>query len=184
VTNPSGRKEFMKPLARASRLNTAFRAIQCIDKGITVVAGIVGFSLAGGALIQADGQEDEVRKAVQLFYAAFNAHDFQHVSEYTTEDWEHINPFGGRTRGRESVLKELREVHGTFLKGVTDTPEDVFVRHASRDVAAVTVTSQMSTYTTPDGIRHENERHIRTFVVVKHGKRWLIMQDQNTIIGG
>jgi hypothetical protein len=46
------------------------------------------------------------------------------------------------------------------------------------------VISQMSTYTTPDGIRHEKERHIRTFVVMKQDKRWLIVQDQNTIMGG
>ena len=127
-------------------------------------------------------QEKEVRGVVQSFYAAFNVHDFQHASEYTTEDWEHINPFGGWTRGREAVLKELREMHGTFLRGVTDTPETVSVGFLTRDVAAVTVTSQMSTYTTPDGIRHDNERHIRTFVVVKRGRRWLIKQDQNTII--
>jgi hypothetical protein len=42
----------------------------------------------------------------------------------------------------------------------------------------------MNTFVTPDGVKHENERHIRTFVVVKQGSRWLVMQDQNTAIGG
>lgn len=151
---------------------------------MTVVAAIVGLGLAGGALAQTGGQEKEVSEVVQSFYAAFNAHDFEHAAEYTTEDWEHINPFGGWTRGREAVLKELREVHGTFLRGVTDTPESISVRLVTRDSAVVTVASQMSTYTTPDGTRHENERHIRTFVVVKRVGRWLVMQDQNTIISG
>jgi hypothetical protein len=40
------------------------------------------------------------------------------------------------------------------------------------------------TFTTPDGKKHENDRQIRTFVVVKRGAKWLIMQDQNTIRGG
>jgi uncharacterized protein (TIGR02246 family) len=151
---------------------------------MSVIATIAGLGLAGGALALTGDPEKEVSEAVQSFYAAFNAHDFHHASEYTTEDWEHINPFGGRTRGREAVLKELREVHGTFLMGVTDTPETISVRFVTRDAAAVTVTSRMSTYTTPDGKRHENERHIRTFVVVKRAGRWLVMQDQNTIIGG
>lgn len=149
---------------------------------LTVIATIAGLGLAGGALARTGDPEKEVSGAVQAFYSAFNTHDFQHASEYTTEDWEHINPFGGRTRGREAVLKELREVHGTFLSGVTDTPETISVRFVNRDAAAVTVTSQMSTYTTPDGKRHENERHIRTFVVVKRAGRWLVMQDQNTIV--
>jgi uncharacterized protein (TIGR02246 family) len=151
---------------------------------MTVIATIAGLGLAGGALALTGDPEEEVSEAVQSFYAAFNAHDFQRASEFTTEDWEHINPFGGRSRGREAVLKELREVHGTFLSGVTDTPETISVRLVTNNTAVVTVISQMSTYTTPDGIRHENERHIRTFVVVKRAGRWLIMQDQNTIVGG
>ena len=126
--------------------------------------------------------EVPVRKAVQSFYDAFNSHDFGRVPEFTTEDWNHLNPFGGRTRGRAAVLKELKEVHSTFLKGVTDTMEEMDVRFATRDVAVVTVTSQMSTYITPDKVRHENERHIRTFVVLKRSGKWLIMQDQNTLI--
>jgi len=100
----------------------------------------------------------------------------------TTEDWNHINPFGGWTRSREAVLKELKEVHSTRLKGVSDTIEDMTVRFATPDVAVVTVTSWTTSFTTPDGVRHENEHHIRTFIVVKRGGRWLIMQDQNTLI--
>ncbi len=40
----------------------------------------------------------------------------------------------------------------------------------------------MSTYTMPDGVKHENEAYIRTFVVTKRSNRWLIVQDQNTTI--
>ncbi len=124
-----------------------------------------------------------MRQAVQSFYDGFNSHGFGRASEYTTEDWNHINPFGGRTRGRDAVLKELNEVHATFLKGVSDTIDDMDVRFATSDVAVVTVTSRMSIFTTPDGVKRENERHIRTFVVVKRKSQWLIMQDQNTPVG-
>lgn len=135
-----------------------------------------------GLYAQPVTQEVAVRKAVQSFYDAFNSHDFGRVPEFTTEDWNHLNPFGGRTRGRAAVLKELKEVHSTFLKGVTDTMEEMDVRFATPDVAVVTVTSQMTTYITPDKVRHENERHLRTFVVLKRSGKWLIMQDQNTLI--
>ncbi len=140
-------------------------------------------SLPSLAVAQTSSNEKQVRQAVQSFYAAFKSHGFERASEYTTGDWNHINPFGGRTRGREAVLKELNEVHSTFLKGVSDTIEDMDVRFATPNVAVVTVTSRMSTFTTPDGAKHENERHIRTFLVVKRSGRWLIMQDQNTTIG-
>lgn len=124
-----------------------------------------------------------MRRAIESFYDAFNSHNFGRAEEYTTDDWVHINPLGGWTRGRKAVLKELEEVHATFLKGVSDTVEEMSIRFAARNVAVVTVPSRVSTFTTPDGIKHENERQIRTFVVVKREARWLIMQDQNTIRG-
>lgn len=93
-----------------------------------------------------------------------------------------INPSGGWTLGRDAVLKELKEVHSTFLKGVTDTVEEMVVKLAGPDVAVATVKSRMSPFTMPDGVRHENEQHIRTFVLVRRDGRWLIMQDQNTAV--
>lgn len=146
---------------------------------ISAVASVV---FIGGLFQHRPSDEEEVRHTVQSFHVAFNEHNFKNAEEYTTEDWNHINPFGGWTRGRDAVLKELEQVHSTFLKGVTATVKDVSVRFASRDVAVVTVTNRSSTFTTPDGAKHENERSIRTFVVVKRSGRWLIMQDQNTFI--
>ena len=148
----------------------------------TLLSFVAALILAAGRLAPAQNEDKQVREAVQSFYAAFNMHGFDNAEKYTTEDWNHINPYGGWTRGREAVLKELRQVHSTFLKGVKDNIEDTSLRFATGDVAVVTATSRMSTFITPDGVRHENERHIRTFVVVKHSCRWLIMQDQNTLI--
>jgi uncharacterized protein (TIGR02246 family) len=132
------------------------------------------------AMAQSPNREQDVRATVEAFYAAFNGHDFSIVP--VTDDWEHINPLGGTRRGRAEVLKELREVHSTFLKGVTDRIEDLSIRFPATDVAIAVVKSQMSTYVTPDGTRHENERHIRTFVIVQKAGKWLIEHDQNTTI--
>jgi uncharacterized protein (TIGR02246 family) len=101
-------------------------------------------------------------------------------ADYATEDWNHINPYGGRDRGREATLKTVRGVHQTFLKGTTDAIENMDIRFAAQDVAVGTVTSVTSPFTSPDGVKHGVERYIRTFVVVKRGGRWLLMQDHNT----
>jgi uncharacterized protein (TIGR02246 family) len=103
-------------------------------------------------------------------------------ADYATEDWNHINPYGGHDRGREATLKTVRGVHQTFLKGTTDTIENMDIRFAAEDVAVGTVTSVMSPFTSPDRVKHGVERHIRTFVIVKRGGRWLIMQDHNTTV--
>ena len=142
---------------------------------------LINLSLCTVGFVPEQLEVAAARKPVESFYAAFNE-GFTRAADFATEDWTHINPYGGWTRGRDNVLKEVRDVHSTFLKGVTETMGEVEVRFANRDAAVVTVTSTISTFTTPDGITHQNQRHIRTFVVVKRGNRWLVMQDQNTTI--
>lgn len=79
-----------------------------------LLSGVIGLVIVIGVIGQTPSQEKQVRQTVQSFYEAFNSHDFSRAEEYTTEDWNHINPLGGWTRGREAVLKELKEVHSTF----------------------------------------------------------------------
>jgi uncharacterized protein (TIGR02246 family) len=133
------------------------------------------------APVQGNDREAEVRSTIEAFYKAFND-GFTKPADYAAEDWNHINPFGGRTRGREAVLKEVREVHQSFLKGTTENIESMDIRFATSDVAVGTVVSVGSGFTSPDGVKHKPGRAIRTFVVVRRAKRWQIMQDQNTLI--
>lgn len=141
---------------------------------------LVTTNLAAQTVIAGDESPD-ARKSVQAFYDAYNAYEFDKLTQFTTEDWTHIAPNGIVRQGRPEVLQALKQAHSTFLKGVTDTPEDIAVRLATPSVAIVTVRSRSSTFTTPDGVTHENEGRIRTFVVVKRDSRWLIIQDQNTV---
>ena len=150
-----------------------------------VVTALVVFSAAFFASLSAQpsGPEAQVRQAVQAFYAAFNSpNGFERAADFASEDWNHINPLGGRTNGRTAVLKEVLEVHRTFLKGVSDTVTQIDVRMATPEVGVATVASDLGAYTTPDGVKHKSEHQIRTFVVVKRGARWLIMQDHNTFV--
>ena len=147
----------------------------------TALVSLAAITFASSVRAQVS-PEAQVRQAVQAFYTAFNSHGFDRAADFTTDDWNHINPFGGRTNGRVAVLKEVLEVHNTFLKGVTDTVTQMDVRMASSDVAVATVASDLSRFTTPDGVKHERDHQIRTFIVVKRGGRWLIMQDHNTFV--
>jgi uncharacterized protein (TIGR02246 family) len=147
---------------------------------LPLIASVIlafGFGLAHAE----DGRQAAVLKPVMAFYRAFDE-GFVRPADFATDDWNHINPGGGRTRGREAVLAEVRAVHKTFLKGTTDTPLESDVRFAGRDAAVVTVTSVMSPYAMPGGPRVERERHIRTFVVVRSGRDWKVMQDHNTTV--
>ena len=76
---------------------------------------------------------------MEAFYAAYNADDFDKLPQFATEDWTHIAPNGIVRKGRADVLQALRQTHSTFLKGVTNTPEEITVRLVTPDAAVVTV---------------------------------------------
>jgi uncharacterized protein (TIGR02246 family) len=150
-------------------------------KLMLVAIAAIGMTLSPPGPATSDDKEAPVRQSVQSFYAAFDQ-GFVKPVDFATGDWNHISPSGGWDRGLEAVLKDVQEVHRTFLRNVTDTAEEMSVRFASDDVAVATVISTMSPFVSPDGAKHGKERHVRTFVVVKRGGRWLVMQDQNTTI--
>ncbi len=70
-----------------------------------------------------------------------------------------------------------------MLRGVSITTESMTVRFVTHDVALVNAIHKSDTYVTPeDGVKHENERQMKTYVVIKHNGKWLLALDQNTII--
>src|SRR5215470_4579875 len=98
----------------------------CTEKCPSALILIMMFPLSS----LSDNREVDVRAAIQSFYKAFDE-GFTGPADYAAEDWNHINPSGGRASGRETTLKLVREVHKSFLKGTTDTIEKLDVRFAS-----------------------------------------------------
>ena len=146
-----------------------------------LIISILAMSLAASGVVRAADKAAEVRTTIETFYKNFNE-GFTGPADYATEDWNHINPNGGRTQGRDATLKRVREVHQTFLKGAKESIESMDVRFAADDVAVGTVVSVSSPFVAPDGTKHDVQRGIRTFIIVKRGDRWLIMQDHNTTV--
>jgi uncharacterized protein (TIGR02246 family) len=132
------------------------------------------------------GQETKdlqlVKNVVLAFQNDFNNGEFKKVETYTTDDWEHINPGGGITKGRKAVLEEVRAVHQTFLKGVTMVIESMEIRFLTPNVAIAKVTHKITSYELPQGVKHENERQMKTYIIIKKGKKWWLTLDQNTVI--
>ena len=144
---------------------------------------IVAFScLVSTVFAQSEEDKKAIKSVIISFHNDFNDGGFKNAEKYTTEDWEHINPLGGVDKGRANVLKTVREVHQSFLKGVTMTLEDFSLRFITPDVAIVDAIDKTSDFTTPDGTKHQNERHIKTYVLVKKNGKWLLTHDHNTII--
>jgi uncharacterized protein (TIGR02246 family) len=145
---------------------------------LLTLVSLVSFICKG----QSSHDKQAVKNVVIAFQEGFNNGNLKNAASYTTTDWEHINPLGGIIKGRDSVLKNIREVHQTFLKGVTMRMESMDIRFLTPEVAIADVIHQVDSYITPDGVKHNNERHIKTYVIVKKQGKWLLAQDHNTII--
>jgi uncharacterized protein (TIGR02246 family) len=131
---------------------------------------------------QSSKDEQLVKNVVLAYQDDYNDGGFKNVEAYTTTDWEHINPIGGITKGRDEVMKELRPLCQTILKGVTLQVESIAIRFLSPAVAIANVVHACSDYEFPQGVKHHNERHMKTYIIVKKQGKWLLTLDQNTII--
>jgi uncharacterized protein (TIGR02246 family) len=131
---------------------------------------------------QSSQDEQLVKKVIIAFQNDFNEGSFKNAVNYSTNDWEHFNPGGGTTKGRDEVLKEVRSVHQTFLKGVSMTIESVAIRFIAPNVAIADVIHKISTYELPKEVKHEKERQLKTYIVVRQKGKWLLTHDQNTVI--
>ena len=59
--------------------------------------------------------------------------------------------------------------------------ESMEIRFPVPNVAIAIVVHQMDNYTTPDGVQHKNEKHMKSYIIVKQNGKWLLTLDQNTI---
>jgi uncharacterized protein (TIGR02246 family) len=147
---------------------------------------LILLTIASFIFIKSIGQSpkdtESIKKIIIAFQEDFNDGRFNKASDYATLDWVHIAPNGGIGKGRDTLAKVLRNIHQTFLKGVSMSIESMTVRFLTYDVAVVEAIHIVSNYTTPDGVKHENERQIKTYIVVNQKGKWLLTLDQNTII--
>ncbi|HWZ03766.1 MAG TPA: hypothetical protein VNX40_09155 [Mucilaginibacter sp.] len=142
----------------------------------------LAFILSNTSFGQSSKNEQLVKNVVLAYQDDYNDGAFKNVESYTTRNWEHINPIGGITKGRDSVMGELRPLCQTILKGVTLTVESIAIRFLSPTVAIANVVHKCSDYEFPAGVQHHNERHMKTYIIVKKQNKWFLTLDQNTII--
>ena len=142
------------------------------------------FLFSNQSIAQNLRNEQVVKNVVLAFQDDFNEGGFKKAKFYTTKDWVHINPGGGITKGRDKVLKEVRTVHQSFLKGVSLIIESITIRFLIPTVAIANVVHKSSDYELPQGVKHQNERQMKTYIIVKRQNKWLLTLDQNTVIAG
>jgi hypothetical protein len=70
---------------------TEARGLMRVNEGEHFAKRLDLTNLAAQTATAGDESQD-VRKSVQAFYDAYNAHEFDKLTQFTTEDWTHIAP--------------------------------------------------------------------------------------------
>jgi len=120
-------------------------------------------------------EEVLIRRQISLGEQAMNKHDAGALAAQLAEDVDHINAFGGWTKGREAIRKAWEQLYQTIWKDDLSKTTPEKIRFLKPDVAVVIarITHRRATEAT------EN-LYMATFVMTKKADKWQIVSFQAT----
>ena len=132
-----------------------------------------------------------IRGLVSAFANSWEHHDMDAMHAIDAEDVEWVNVTGNHWRGKTTVRRGHSNLFKTFKDDkVTLKVDQVLVRLIAPSVAIAVTTMRFSgdnekamrMYSALGTVLVEEKKTRGSFVVVKRGKSWKIVQFQNTII--
>ena len=120
------------------------------------------------------GEESAVKQTVTSFFDAFNRHDARAVSMNFTEDADFINVLGVTTHTRKGVEDHYSSLFSDRFKNAHRTFSLESVRFITSDVAAVTMTYELSGTKRADGSEAPPAKGLYDWTLTKQNGRWLI----------
>jgi uncharacterized protein (TIGR02246 family) len=110
---------------------------------------------------------------------AWNRHDARAFAEAFAEDADFTNVFGMMQKGRAGIEAGHAPVFKTMFKDSLLTATETRVRLIRPDVAAVDVRWTMTGALDPHGNPWPERVGLLSWIVTKHGERWLIDVSHN-----
>ena len=117
-------------------------------------------------------EEALIRKQISLGEQAMNKHDAGALAAQLAADVDHINAFGGWTKGREAIRKTWEGMFGTVWKDDLSTTTPEKIRFLKPDVAVVIARISHR--------RPTESLAMATLVMTKRGDQWQVVSFQAT----
>jgi uncharacterized protein (TIGR02246 family) len=117
-------------------------------------------------------EEVLIRRQISLGEQAMNKHDAGALAAQLAEDVDHINAFGGWTKGREAIRKAWEGMFGTVWKDDLSTTTPEKIRFLKPDVAVVIARISHR--------RPTESLAMATLVMTKRGDQWQVVSFQAT----
>lgn len=103
------------------------------------------------AVVAAESPEQQIRKRIDEFAAAWNRHDAQAMAAFWAPNGDLINPFGRAARGRAEIVALIQNEQATMLKQSTFKVLSATVRFVEPDIAVVDGEAEIDGILQPDG---------------------------------
>jgi uncharacterized protein (TIGR02246 family) len=120
-----------------------------------------------------------VRKVIQGFEEAWNAHDMKAFGKLLREDAEWVNIVGMHWKGREAVVAAHDAFHKTMFKDHRMKTDGVELRSLGGGHVIAVVTTTNDAFTTPGGQVMPKAQNRQTYVLTKEPGGWRIAHCQN-----
>lgn len=146
---------------------------------------------AQGSRTLSAADDASIRAIVSTFASSWEHHDMDAMHAIDTEDVEWVNVTGNHWRGKANVRRGHTNLFRTFENEKANLKVDqALVRLIAPGVAIAVTTMQLSgenkkampMYTALGTVMVEVKKTRGSFVLVKRGKSWKIVQFQNTLV--
>ena len=146
---------------------------------------IISFSLSFCKQKKKVPETDAVKAVVDSFYYSYMRDDFSNMSAYVTDDINYIASSGEWFKDRKQLQDSISKLYEHLAMNTPVSIDTMSVRFVTNDVAIVNLVEKTGFY--PGAMTREaNElpgtRIARTMVMVKQNGKWLLAQNQSTLM--
>ena len=124
--------------------------------------------------------ESAIHEVASAWERAWNRHDMRALSRLFTIDADFVNVFGAHWRGRQEIEVRHQERHDTRFKQTHWHTREVHATALSSDVAIAHIDWDRTGDLDVEGQPKGPIQGVFTWILVKHGKDWMIRAAQNT----
>ncbi len=121
-----------------------------------------------------DADSAAIKQCVAAWEDSWNRHDAHATATAYVEDGDFSSTTGVPSHGWKDLEAHYNEIFTTFLKDAQRTDTVRSIRFLTPEIASVDIDWQMTGARTRDGKDAPNRKGLLTWVVTKHGGKWMI----------
>ena len=132
------------------------------------------FALLSGICVAAPSDEDQIRKRIDEFAAAWDKHDPTTLAYFWSADGDLINPIGRKAKGLTEIQRLFQDEQTTIFKQSAFKPGTPSIRWIEPTLAVVDFDVEIPGVLNPDGSTATWKDHVVSLMRKSGGQWWIV----------